>query len=126
VQFQRSNTGELFLIDLNGRFYGSMALAVGAGPNLPAVWAALATGRRPPLIPDPWTGTRYHRLEVDLRRALSERRGGLVRDVADCLRYAAGAQHGLWDLRDPAPAVRYSGTLALRGLRKLRAPNPPS
>lgn len=45
LQFVRPPGGEPRLIDLNGRLYGSLALAVASGPNLPALVAALATGR---------------------------------------------------------------------------------
>lgn len=119
IQFQSDGEGEPMLIDLNGRFYGSMALALAAGPNLPAIWAALATGRRSPVVLLPRAGVRYHWLEGDLRRALRERRGGPARDVLDTLGYAHGAVHGLWDLRDPFPALRHAGVLGFRGMRKL-------
>src|SRR5204862_2358158 len=45
LQFIVPEQGEPLLIDFNGRFYGSMSLALAAGANLPAVWAAVATGR---------------------------------------------------------------------------------
>jgi predicted ATP-grasp superfamily ATP-dependent carboligase len=122
VQFQSNGEGQTVLIDLNGRFYGSMALALAAGPNLPAIWAALATGRRSPVVLLPRTGVRYQWLESDLRRALRERRGGLLRDVLDTLRYARGAVHGLWQLRDPLPALRHVDVLSLRMVRKLVRP----
>ena len=47
AQFLRSPDGEYYLIDLNPRIYGSLALAVGAGLNLPAIWVNLLLGRRP-------------------------------------------------------------------------------
>jgi len=120
VQFQPGEKGEPLLIDLNARFYGSMSLALSAGPNLPAIWAALAIGDGPPIVQLPSAGARYHWLEADLRRALAQRRGGLLRDIGGSLRYARRSTHGLWDRRDPVPAVRHVGRLALRGLRKLR------
>jgi predicted ATP-grasp superfamily ATP-dependent carboligase len=113
VQFQVPPGGEPVLIDLNGRFYGSMALALAAGLNLPSIWASLATGRRLPVIDPPRIGVRYHWLESDLRRAVQERRG-----LAGTLRYAVGARHGIWDARDPGPALRHAGRLAGRALRR--------
>ena len=113
VQFQVPPGGEPVLIDLNGRFYGSMALALAAGLNLPAVWASLATDRPLPTIEPPRIGVRYHWLESDLRRAVQERRG-----LAGTLRYAVGARHGIWDKRDPLPGVRHAGRLAGRALRR--------
>lgn len=113
VQFQVPPGGEPVLIDLNGRFYGSMALAVAAGPNLPAIWAAIATGRPLPVIGAPRIGVRYHWLESDLRRAVRERKG-----IAGTLRYALRATHGIWDGRDPGPGLRHAGRLSLRALRR--------
>lgn len=114
VQFQVPPGGEPVLIDFNGRFYGSMALALAAGLNLPAIWASLATGRDLPPIEPPRIGVRYHWLESDLRRAVQERSG-----VGGTLRYALGARHGLWDSRDPGPALRHVGRLSARVLRRL-------
>ncbi len=108
VQFVVPRAGEPVLIDLNGRFYGSMSLALAAGVNLPAIWAALATGRPLPVIEPPRIGVRYHWLESDLRRG---------HGIPGSLRYALGARHGLWDGRDPGPALRHAGRLALRLLR---------
>jgi predicted ATP-grasp superfamily ATP-dependent carboligase len=113
VQFQVPPGGEPVLIDLNGRFYGSMVLALAAGINLPAIWAALATGRRLPLIAPARVGVRYHWLESDLRRAVHERKG-----LGGTLRYALGARHGIWDGRDPGPGLRHAGRLVGRALRR--------
>jgi predicted ATP-grasp superfamily ATP-dependent carboligase len=44
VQFLDTDDGPL-PIDLNPRVYGSLALALGVGPNLPGVWADVVTGR---------------------------------------------------------------------------------
>jgi hypothetical protein len=57
---------------------------------------------------------RYQWLEGDLRRAVYDDRGGRVRDVASCLRYAPGATHSIWQLRDPRPGFRLAGILAKR------------
>lgn len=112
------------LIDLNGRFYGSLALAVAAGPNLPAIWASLATDRTPPPSEDPLDGLRFQWMEGDLRRAVAERRGGITRDVWSCLGYSRGAVHCVWSPRDPLPSVRGIAILPRRtikrGLQSLR------
>ena len=44
LQFIRRPEGD-YVIDLNTRFYGSLALAVGSGLNLPAIWVDLLLGR---------------------------------------------------------------------------------
>lgn len=114
LQFIVPADGAPRLIDFNGRFYGSLALAIGAGANLPALWANAATGR-PTARVDAVPGVSYQWLWSDLRRALAERRGGLARDLADTGRFALGARHSVWRLRDPAPAARYAvGSLARR------------
>jgi predicted ATP-grasp superfamily ATP-dependent carboligase len=104
LQFVRGRDGVPRVIDLNGRFYGSLSLAVAAGANLPAVWAALATGRpAPPARAQP--GVRYQWLEADLRRAGRERRGGRARDVAGTAWFAMGAVHSIARAADPLPAA---------------------
>lgn len=91
LQFLRREGDEPRLIDLNGRYYGSIELAIAAGANLPVVWARSALGATPaePVLSRP--GVRWQRLRTDLRRARAERRGGLVRDVADTLAFAPRA-----------------------------------
>ena len=107
------------LIDLNGRFYGSMALAIRSGVNFPALWAALATGRETPsnLDGSAHVGIRYQWLEGDLRRAVQERESGLIRDVASCLGYATTAHQNLSAVTDPMPLASYGGDLVRRVLR---------
>jgi predicted ATP-grasp superfamily ATP-dependent carboligase len=105
LQFLRPPGGAPHLIDLNGRFYGSLALAIEAGLDLPAWWADLATGRTPPSGVVGRPGRRYQALEEDLRRARAERRGGLARDLAGTVLTAARSTHSTWDRRDLRPAV---------------------
>jgi predicted ATP-grasp superfamily ATP-dependent carboligase len=105
LQFLAGDDGVHRLIDLNGRFYGSLSLAVAAGANLPAVWADLAVGRpagpRVRAVP----GVRYQWGTADARRALTERRGGLLADVAATVGYGIRARHSVLDLADPGPAL---------------------
>lgn len=96
------------LVDLNGRVYGSLALALAAGVNLPAVAAALATGRTPPPAPEPAPGVRYQWFEGDLRAS----------GPWAALRYAPGAVDGVWRLDDPLPGLASAVALARRAARK--------
>src|SRR5680860_863382 len=48
LQFLTGEDGEPRLIDFNARFYGSLALAVASGPNIPAIWASTALGEPSP------------------------------------------------------------------------------
>jgi len=115
LQFLRVPGRPPYLIDLNGRFYGSLALAIGAGANLPAVWGRLALGL-------PWQrpvvayGRRYQWLSGDLRAAVAgkPRRLWPLEAVAALAR-GRGAVHALWDPTDPLPAlVKLRATLSMR------------
>jgi predicted ATP-grasp superfamily ATP-dependent carboligase len=62
-------------IDLNPRPYGSLALAIGAGANLPAIWCQHLLGHTPsPVTADP--GTLYRWTDADLRHGLWQLRAG--------------------------------------------------
>jgi ATP-grasp in the biosynthetic pathway with Ter operon len=119
LQFLTDRRGVSHLIDLNGRFYGSMALARAAGLNLPDAWARQVLGMARTALDDAPPGVRFSWLAGDLHRAFKERRGGLLRDTASCLKWARGAKDSVWDLRDPGPA----GELIAARLR--RAPAEP-
>jgi predicted ATP-grasp superfamily ATP-dependent carboligase len=128
LQFLRPAGGEPVLIDFNGRFYGSLALAVGAGVNLPALWAAVATGRRVQAAPPAVAGVSFQWLEGDLRLATAARGLQLASGVAASLHFAAHARHGIWRTADPMPAFREAVRLArqeapnlTRLARKLRS-----
>lgn len=105
VQLIRAPDGVPRLIDLNGRFYGSLSLAIAAGADLPAIWAAVAVGAPPDQRCSARPGVRYQWLAADLRRALVERRGGVLTDLAGCLARAPFARQSVWELSDPAPSL---------------------
>jgi predicted ATP-grasp superfamily ATP-dependent carboligase len=114
LQFIVPPSGKPHLIDLNGRFYGSLALALRAGVNLPAICAAVATGR-PFERADAVPGIRYQWFAGDAKRALVERREGPLQDLGSCCRYALGAAHSIWATTDPGPGFAYGRTLLLGG-----------
>lgn len=103
LQFLIDSGGVPHLIDLNGRFYGSMALANAAGPNLPDAWGRQVLEMEVPALADAPAGVRFSWLVGDLRRAHVERRGGLVRDIASTLWWARSAHKSVWDIRDLGP-----------------------
>lgn len=103
LQFLTDARGVAHLIDLNGRFYGSMGLAMAAGVNLPDAWARQVLGLKLPNLGDARTGVRFGWLAGDLHRAARERRGGLLRDVVSSLRWARTATDSVWDRRDLGP-----------------------
>lgn len=93
------------LIDVNGRCYGSLALAAAAGVDLAAVWASAATGD-PAACRPASVGVRYQWLYGDLRRGW---RAG--HDVLGPLRDSRQAAHSVWDPRDLRPAASYAVNL---------------
>lgn len=105
LQFLLGPDGVPRLIDLNGRFYGSLALGERARPGLVDASLRAAVGLPVPALPDGRVGVRYHWLPGDLRRAVRERRGGLPADVCSSLRWAVGAQHSLLRRDDPGPVL---------------------
>jgi predicted ATP-grasp superfamily ATP-dependent carboligase len=110
-----------YLIDVNGRFYGSIALARAAGLDLPVLWAGVAQEASPGSAPTRTgqPGVRYQSLEEDLRRAVAERRGGLIADLRTTVGYASGAAHSTWSSDDRRPAVRRTGRLIRSESREL-------
>lgn len=106
LQFIRGAHGPPRLIDFNGRFYGSLALSLAGGANLPAAWARLATGRSGGEIPRARPGARYQWLAADLR-ASAHSHGPMRRAVAllGSLLRAPVSAHSIWSPRDPAPAL---------------------
>lgn len=121
LQFLIDDDGVPHLIDLNGRFFGSMALANAARPGLTDTWGRLVLGESVPGLPDAETGIRYAWTAGDLRRAGIERRGGMVVDIVDTLRWARRARHSVWDPRDPAPTWHLASARLRRGYRKPKA-----
>src|SRR5438270_634432 len=110
LQFIVPPDGPPVLLDFNGRFYGSLALALAAGTNLPDTWARLATERTPHEAGDARPGVRYQWLEGDLRAA-REHPGGSGREALGCLRYRRGGTAGIWSPTDPLPGLLTAGTL---------------
>jgi predicted ATP-grasp superfamily ATP-dependent carboligase len=117
LQFIVPATGPAVLIDLNGRFYGSMSLAAAAGVNLPDLWARSAMGLSLAGAVDARAGIRYQWLEGDLRAAREDSQGTL-RDVAGCLRYGRGANASIWNVRDPWPGAYAATKLTLQLTRQ--------
>ncbi len=118
LQFFEPEGGRAHLIDWNGRLYGSLALAIGAGVELPAIWAGSALDDPSPPRRTARPGVRFQELEQDLRRARVERVGGFPRDVLRTLAFAPGAVHTIWSRRDPMPAVRWGVTLLRHALQR--------
>jgi predicted ATP-grasp superfamily ATP-dependent carboligase len=116
LQFLEGDDGKPRLIDINGRCYGSVGLAVAAGVDLPALWAGLAVGDPSP--PERLTaipGVRFHYLEADLQRWRQHRSAGELLRVA---RWALGATHPTLSIRDPRPAFALAASYLRRGISR--------
>jgi predicted ATP-grasp superfamily ATP-dependent carboligase len=113
VEFVRDRDGVAHITDFNGRFYGSMALATGAGVNLPGLWANQALGRDGALARQARRGASFQWLNRDLAAGYADG----PRALLGALAAAPFAAHSMWDPRDPLPAVRYLLPEAMRRLR---------
>jgi hypothetical protein len=106
LQLVRSG-GTDYLIDINPRLYHSLALAIAAGLNLPAIWADLLLGREP-RVPGYEPGRRF-RSEEDLRAVATLVRGGRLREALPAMLPRRRTAHAIVSLRDPAPALSLAG-----------------
>jgi predicted ATP-grasp superfamily ATP-dependent carboligase len=103
TQFIRGAEGA-FLIDVNPRVYGSLALAVAAGANLPAIWVDLLLGH-PPRPAEARAGRRYRVEEDDPRALLRLFRAGRRREALAGFLPRPGTVHAVFSLRDPRPSA---------------------
>lgn len=106
-------TGRFALLEINGRFWGSAAVAVAAGLDFPYFAWQLAHGRVPDVPSNYKTGLLVRWMEGDMRRLLELRRHrqshgrSWVGLVLEGLRFVAAFRPGVrdmfWSWRDPLP-----------------------
>ena len=92
-------------IDFNPRPFGWMALAIGAGANLPALWCDHVLGRRSVSPAVARVGLHYRWEDAEIRNALAELRSGNFRSAAAVLRPYRQVVHAHFRIDDPAPLV---------------------
>jgi len=107
LQLFRQPDGSDVLLDFNGRVNHSLALSVASGVHYAPAWARIGEGEDDVVLPEARVGARVSFLVPDLERAVRQRDGGLVRDVARTVGFALVAHHSVLSLRDPLPGVRY-------------------
>jgi protein-tyrosine-phosphatase/predicted ATP-grasp superfamily ATP-dependent carboligase len=109
VEFRKDpESGRIGLMEVNGRFWGSISLALHSGVDFPWYLWQIAHGERPtPAIPR--VGTRFRWLAGDLKRMWEaitspELYGWRVAAQAfgDCTR----AKDSIWSWSDPVPAIQ--------------------
>jgi predicted ATP-grasp superfamily ATP-dependent carboligase len=123
LELMQKPDGNLGLIDLNPRVYGSLELAVHAGASLPAIWCdSLLEEPVVSEIRDARAGVWYRWEDADVRYALSRLRSGAVRDVVPVLRPRRGTAHAFFRLSDPGPLFARVIS-AVRGRRQSRRQN---
>lgn len=102
LQFLETAGGQRLLVDLNPRAYHSLALAIAAGANLPAVWCDLVLGR--PACPRRARVGVWFRSETeDLRALWATARRGAAGEALRGLRPRRGTAHALVEPADPGP-----------------------
>jgi len=106
-------------IDFNPRLYGSLALAVSAGANLPALWCDWLLGRQPAQA-TARAGFRYRWEEAELRFFVFRLLRGHVRSAAGVLRMRRRTTHAVFRLADPLPLVADIMRIPVRLLAKTR------
>ena len=117
-----SATGRYGLMEVNGRFWGSLALAIHSGADFPAAWLRSLTGGDPHCVTIP--GIHCRLLGHDTRWLMSEMRHPRGSRLAALREYITAFQPGVkyyvWDWRDPLPALAGIAMRAARGLKSLR------
>lgn len=111
AQFICDPHGEHYLIDINPRIYGSLALAVAAGLNLPGIWVDLLLGR-PPDVGGYRIGVRFRHEEKDVRALARMLAGGGRRRALRGLVPRRNTTHAVFSLHDPMPLLASAGKLA--------------
>jgi predicted ATP-grasp superfamily ATP-dependent carboligase len=111
--------GRLIPIDFNPRVYGSMALAIRAGANLPVIWVGHLLGDRPErALAMP--GFSYRWEDADLRHALWLLSRGKAATAARAVRPRRGVVHAHFSAADPMPLVGRGAEMLMNGFRRAR------
>jgi predicted ATP-grasp superfamily ATP-dependent carboligase len=118
LQFLDLGGGRLATIDLNPRLFASLAIAVRAGANLPALWCDHLLGRQLPMTGGARAGIRYRWEEGELKYTIRQALSGELRAALSVLRPYRRVVHAHFELKDPAPFMVQGLALAVDTLRK--------
>jgi predicted ATP-grasp superfamily ATP-dependent carboligase len=117
LELMRDDDGSLLAIDFNPRPYGSMALSIMAGANLPVLWGEWLGGGTPSAT-RATAGRRYRREDADLLNLLWQAHDGNVATVRRILRPSRAVVHPHFQSNDPLPLVVRVVSLAHRAFRR--------
>jgi predicted ATP-grasp superfamily ATP-dependent carboligase/protein-tyrosine-phosphatase len=123
VEFKRDpETGDAVLMEVNGRFWGSIALAIASGIDFPRhLWEA-TTGRQctapassRPGVRFRWSAGELRRLAEVARDASQPGRGARTRSamLAFVRHSVSSYRDALWRIDDPLPAIAEFGSVVL-------------
>jgi len=123
VEYKVSPDGRAVLMEVNGRYWGTIGLPISAGIDFPWYHWKLAHGERPEIPKTYAVGTKWrwtvgylHRLYdlLDLGRRSTSARAVLVEDLQHLLEdFSASVPDATWKPSDPMPSV-FEFLLAMR------------
>lgn len=116
VEFRDDGISDPWLMEVNGRFWGSLQLAIAAGVDFPRLWVDLLRNGHVDPAPDYEEGVTLRWLWGDVKRLVTIARGrppgyrGVFPTFADGVREIFGAQprgtrSEMWQSTDPWPAL---------------------
>jgi predicted ATP-grasp superfamily ATP-dependent carboligase len=106
-------------IDFNPRLYGSLALSISAGANLPALWCDWLLGHNViPATARPAFGYRWE--EAEVRYLFSQLARGRLRAAAAVMRPRRQTTHAIFRLGDPLPLLADALRVPVRLVNKTR------
>jgi predicted ATP-grasp superfamily ATP-dependent carboligase len=119
LQLLALDEGRFATLDLNPRLFGSLALPIGAGANLPAVWCDFVLSRRVGARVEARAGFRYRWEEGELRHLLRELRHGHLGAAVAVAAPRRRVVHAYYERTDPGPIAAW--TVGLLGRLSRRA-----
>lgn len=116
AEFRLDAAGHYRLMEVNPRFWGSLALSVFAGVDFPRLLVELALGRQVEPVTEYRLGLRNRYLMGDLRHWL---RPHPKMEPSFLRTYDGRTRDNLFEWRDPLPALVWAGRSAFEPARKL-------
>lgn len=131
VEFKvETSTGRAFLMEINGRFWGTTQLAIDAGVDFPALLVSAALGHTVSAPPEYRSGVRLRQWWGDVDHLITRLRHapeklslppdapGNLRVVRDFLSWQPGSRLDAFRLDDPLPFLRDSASWLRTRLRR--------